>query len=68
VEPDPNPSERPVMEPEPNPSERPMMEPEPNPSEHPMMEQIVQTFNTISVSSLLRTLSEVCIGIFEEST
>jgi len=38
-----------------------------NPSERPTMEQIAQSFTTISVSSLLETLSEVCIGISEGS-
>ena len=39
-----------------------------NPSERLIMERIVQTFTTISVSSLLITLNEVCIGISEGST
>jgi len=38
-----------------------------NPSEHPTKEKIVQTFVTIRISSLLRTLNEVCIGISEGS-
>ena len=39
-----------------------------NPSERPMVERIVQTFTTISVSSLLITLNDVCIGISEGPT
>ena len=38
-----------------------------NPSKRPTMEQIVQALTTISISSLLKTLREVCVGISEGS-
>ena len=38
-----------------------------NPSKRPTMEQIVQALTTISISSLLKTLREVCVGTSEGS-
>ena len=38
-----------------------------NPSKRPTMDQIVQALTTISISSLLKTLREVCVGISEGS-